>query len=373
MSKTATCIIFVLFLVLLSAVATADMLEISDVTVEVDDDKQSADENGGTIDILPDSTLTLKVKVSNLYDSDIEESDIEDIEIEAILEELDDGDDFEETSDDFDLRPGRDKTVTIEFKIPLRLITDETYKMTLTATGEDGNGTSHTDEVEFDVDVDKEKHELRFLRKELTPATVTCNKETTLIVHLINTGEEDEDVEFVVDASSIGYTKRLEFEMVEDIDDDDNEYEFSGTIDLEDVAVGTYSVPIKALYYDGRRTLEDTLTLEVAQCGTSTPAPTPAPTPVPTPAPTPEPTQTPEPTPTTTQPTQTTSSVEVVSQPAPSYIRPSSATAVATPRTTYTEKGWLSENKWLVIILVTDLILIILGIIIITAVLRRRK
>ncbi|MBU2561059.1 MAG: hypothetical protein KKD17_02095 [Nanoarchaeota archaeon] len=370
MRKLAICMILTLFLVLLSAVATADMLEITDVIVKVDDDKQSADENGGTIKITPDSTLSLKVKVTNTYDSGTDGGDIEDIVVNALLEEVDDGDDLEEEASEFDLRPGRDKTVTIEFKIPLRLVTDDTYKLVLTAEGEDKNGTDHRDEIEFDVDVDKEKHEIRFLRKDLSPSKVTCTKSTTLIVGVINTGEEDEDSELIIEAPELNYNKRVEFEIVEDIDDDDNEYEFSGMIDLNNVAVGTYTIPVKVLFYNGRKTLEDTLTLEVASCGTTAPA---APKPEPQPEPEPEPAPThPSTTTTTTQPTQPASTVEVVSQPQPSYIRPAT-TAVATPRTTYTQKSWLSENKWLVVILVTDLILIIAGIIIITAVLKKRR
>jgi hypothetical protein len=356
MKKHALCIIITLFLVMFSAFAAADMLEITEVTIEVDDDKQSADEGGGTIDILPDSTLTLKVEVTNNFDSDVEGSEIENIEVEAILEEIDDGDDFEETSDDFDLRDGRDKTVTLEFKIPLRLETDETFKLFLTAKGEDQNNTDHEDEIEFDVDVDKEKHEIRFTRSELAPSKVTCAKATTVILGLINTGEEDEDVELILDGAAIGYNKRMEFEMMEDIDDDENEYEFSGTIDLEDVSEGTYPIMIRALYRDGRESLDDTLNLEVAKCAADEPEPEPTPPPVVTPPPAPEP----EPVVVVTEPT-----------PPPTYTRPS--TAVATPRTTYTKQSWWSENKWLAIIIIADLILIVGGIIVIAAVLRRRK
>ncbi|MBN1544784.1 hypothetical protein JW898_04980 [Candidatus Woesearchaeota archaeon] len=370
MKTTARFAVFALFLMLLAGAASAEsMLEITDVIAKVDDDKQSADENGGTIKITPDSTLTLKVEVTNTYDSSIEGGDIEDIVVNALLEEVDDGDDLEEEASEFDLRPGRDKTVSLEFKIPLRLITDDTYKLVLTVDGEDENRTDHHDEVEFDIDVDKEKHELRFLRKEVSPSKVTCTKSTTLIVGVINTGEEDEDIEIIVDAPAINYNKRIEFELVEDIDDDDNEYEFSSTIDLSNVGVGTYTIPIKVLYYDGRRTLEDTLTIEVASCGTTAPAVTPKPEPEPEPEPEPTPPAT---TTTTTQQAQTAPTVEVVSQPQPSYIRPAT-TAVATPKTTYTQKSWLSENKWVVVILVADLILIIAGIIIITAVLKKRR
>lgn len=365
MRKLAKCMALMLFLVLLSAaVSAASMLEISDLRAEVDGDRQSADEGGGTIDIVPDSLLVLKIKVSNLYDSDVEGGEIENIGVDAVLEEIDDGDDLEESSDDFDLRGERDKTVRIEFPIPLKLYTDDTYKLTLHVEGKDKNNTRHTVDLDLDVDVKKKTHELRFLRKELSPEKAECGSSSTLIVNLINTGKEDEDMEMVIDAPGLNYNKRLDFTLVEDIDDDDNEYDFSDTIDLENVKAGQYPVNIRVLYRDGRETLEDVLNLEVDSCAAPEPEPVPEPQPQPVqqqPEPTPEPTPEPEP-------------VAVVTEPAPSssYVRPATI-AVATPRTSYTQQSWWDKNKWIAIVLITNLVLIVAGIIVIVAVLKRRR
>ncbi|MFH1063722.1 MAG: hypothetical protein V1729_01435 [Candidatus Woesearchaeota archaeon] len=364
MKRITIFFIAALFLLMISTLASADMLKFSDVVVEVDNDKQSATEAGGSIKILPDSELTLKITVENLFDNDVANGEIQDIEITAVLEEVDDGDDLEETSDNFDIRPGRDKTVTMKFDIPLKLETDASYVMTLDVEGEDQNGTMHYANLEFDVSVDKEKHELRFLRKEIVPAKVTCTRTAKLVVDLINTGEEDEDVELVLDGAELDYNKVLTFEMYEDIDDDDNEYTFSDNLDLGDLRPGVYSVFVKAIYYDSKRTLEDTLTVEVGECASSVkeedePETTPAPKPEPKPEP--------------VQPTV----VEVVSQPtvpstsAASQVR--QATAVATPRTTYTQKGFWDENKWVMIIVLTDLILLGVGALVVYSVLKRRK
>ncbi len=363
MRKFAKCMALMLFLVLLSAaVSAASMLEISDLTAEVDGDRQSADENGGTIDVIPDSLLVLKIKVANLYGSDVEGGEIENIDVDAVLEEIDDGDDLEESSDDFDLRGERDKTVRIEFPIPLKLYTDDTYKLTIHVEGKDKNNTRHIVDLDLDVDVKKKSHEIRFLRKELSPEKAECGSSSTLIINLIDTGKEDEDVEMVIDAPGLNYNKRLDFTLVEDIDDDDNEYDFSDTIDLEDVKEGEYPVNIRVLYRDGRETLEDVLYLEVDSCAAPEPEPEPAPEPQPQPVqqqPQPEP----EPEP-----------VSVVTEPAPSssYVRPATI-AVATPRTTYTQQSWWDKNKWVAIVLITNLVLIVAGIIVIVAVLKRRR
>ena len=359
MRKLAICIVLTLFLVLFAAAVSADKLEISELTVEVDGDRQSADENGGTVDIIPDSTLKLRVEVKNMYDTGTEGGEIENIEVEAILEEIDDGDDVEEVSDDFDLRPNRDKTVTIEFPIPLRLETDETFKLTIRVEGEDKNNTNHVVELELDVDVDKERHELRFLRKELTPSSVTCADSTRLVLGLINTGEEDEDVELIIDAPELDYNKRMEFEMVEDIDDDDNEFEFSDIIDLDDVRQGDYSVLIRALYRDGRETLEDTLYLDVGSCAADEPEPEPEPEPQPQPEPEPEP-----------EPIVVDVVTPPPTQPSP-YVRPAT-TAVATPRTSYTKQSWWSDN-WMVPVLLAALLVLIIAVVVLVVVLLKRR
>jgi hypothetical protein len=371
MKTTVKLAVFALFLMLFAGAASAaSMLEITDVTIKVNDDKQSADEAGGTINIVPDSTLSLKIKITNLYDSSVDGGKIEDIEVTGTLEEIDDGDDLEETYDEFDLSPGRDKSLTLSYDIPLRLGTDETFKFVLEVEGEDENSTSHTASVEYDVDVDKEKHEIRLIRNEVTPTKVTCDRDAQLILRYINTGEEDEDVELVIDAPMLKFSKHEEFTLAEDIDDDDNEQEFMFNMDLAGVAPGIYSIPTRAMYYDSRKSVEQALTIEVGSCGTSTPTTQPV---VTTPTQPEQPTQ-PAQTTTTTQPTQatqpTTTTVDVVSQPSGSYVRPS--TVVATPKTSYNQ-SWLEKNKWLLVVLVTNVILIIAAIAVIVALLNRRK
>jgi parallel beta-helix repeat protein len=239
-------------------------LNISDVLVKVDDVIVPLDETGGVINVSPGSELVLNMKVKNLFSSAVAGGEIDYIEAGAVIEGIDDGDDLEEWADDFELRPGRDKTVTVEFSIPLRLATDDTYRMIVEAEGEDQNGTIHTARLEFDVDVVKEEHELRFLRAQLFPSVVTgTTNSTSLFVSLINTGRWDEDVELVIGAAGFGYNRTLDFEMVEDIDEDANEYDFSDTINLGDVSAGIYPILIRALYDGGRESIERTLSLEV--------------------------------------------------------------------------------------------------------------
>jgi len=366
MRKITAFIALALFLVLLSiSVSAASMLEIKEVTVKVDGNRESAaDESGGTIKVPPASTLNMKVKIVNNFDSAIEGSKIKNIAVTGVLESIDDGDDIEIDANDFDLLAGRDKTITLDFNIPLKLETDATYKLTLTVEGKDANSTKHTDTVEYDVDSDKESHELRFMQKELMPATVSCTQSTQLTVRIINTGQNDETVNLAVDASQLGFTKTENFEVVEDYSDDANEFELVQPITFNKISPGTYPVFIKATYYDGKKTLSDTLNLVVQKCGSDVPVVTP-------------PDET-EPvvtnTPPVTQPvvtTPATTPVEVVTQPTRPVSYPQAT--VATPRTSYSSSSWFDNNKWLVIILAADVVLVLVGIIVVVAVLKRRQ
>lgn len=369
--------IFLLVAMLAGTVAAESKLEITDLYVKVDGDKDSsADQNGGSFEIKPESEVVMKVEITNMYNDDLDEEDveIEDIEVIGTIEDVD-GDDIEFEVDDFDLNPGKDKTVTLEFDMPLRLETDEIYTLTLTVDGEDSNNTDHSVELQFDVEVDKENHELRFLQKEMYPTSTKPGSSSQLRVKLINTGEDDEEVTLTVQADDLGFSYTEDFDLYEDIDDDDNEYSYTTLIPVKKgTSAGTYPVLVRATYRDGNEYIEDTLNLVVEEVEVAQPAPTPTPTPTPTPAPTPEPEEEEEDEP----------EVQVISQPSPTYVntganpsavQASNAAAVATPKTSYGSIGdsWWDRNKWITIILITDLILLIVGVAIVLAVLKKRR
>ena len=88
------------------------MLEVYDLKVEVDGDKDSsADEDGGTIDndVRPGSEITMDITLKNLYSSD-DDINIENIDITGTIYDIDDGEDIDE-SDSIDKIKQRKKTV----------------------------------------------------------------------------------------------------------------------------------------------------------------------------------------------------------------------------------------------------------------------
>ena len=73
---------------------------------------------------------------------------------DSVIRDMDDGDDLEEESNEFDLRPGRDKSVTLNFEVPLE-VDEDTYDVDIHVEGEDENGTTH--EVDWIVYLEVEK------------------------------------------------------------------------------------------------------------------------------------------------------------------------------------------------------------------------
>lgn len=359
--------LLLLFVIILSAIVLADSkLEITELVVKVNGDRESADESGGTIKVPPASTLNLKVTVESLFDKDIEgeDIDIENVFIEAILEEIDDGDDLDEESDDKDISPGRDSSFTLEFELPLRIDHDETYVLTVTATGEDEDGVEHTAEVVFDVEADKESHEIRFLKQEISPSTVKCSGSPRLLVELINTGENDEDVEMTIQNTALKYLAEKEFEMFEDVTDSDNEYTFQDTLSIgSDVEAGTYPFQIVVKYRDGREVLTETVDLTVESCVT-----TPAPKVEPKVEPKEEPKEEPKTTTVTTQP-------QVIYVPQPTTTVATSSPQPAVKATAVSKSGdsWFEKNKTLALFIITDVILLIIGLAVVIALLRRKN
>ena len=69
-------------------------------------------EDGGKIDVTPGSKLELKIIVESLFDEDMDIK-INDIAVESILDGIDDGDDLDDETNDFDLNPEREKEVVV--------------------------------------------------------------------------------------------------------------------------------------------------------------------------------------------------------------------------------------------------------------------
>ena len=267
-SLLLTIIIFVLLTNL--AYAARQALEFSDVDVKVGSKTSKNVRNGDTIreEAEPGDSVEFRVEVKNNFTS-AENIEIEDISVEVTIEEIDDGDDLEEESKDFDLRPGNDKRVTLKFKVPLE-VEEETFDVLIEADGDDENGTSQRAIMRLKLEVEKETHMLKITRATLNPEEVECRRNNVQVgVSVINIGNEDEE-----DVSIQVVNQELGIDLKEEIDEltaepNEEESKFSKVFSFDvpsDAEDGSYSISVRALYDENRKKAEETLTLTVNEC-----------------------------------------------------------------------------------------------------------
>ena len=268
-------ILFTFFLVQVVFAATAPAnqtkLEISKVDVKVDSKSDKNLQNGETVspDVKPGSVVKLDVEVKNTFSKDVENLKIEDIQVESTIIGIDDSDDLDPESDpsEFDLKAGKDKSVSFTFNVPLK-VEEGNYDVDINVEGDDENGTTHIVDWTIDLEVKKDKHEVIFTKKSLSANDLECGQSTELNMAVMDIGQEDEDdVVLETSNSQIQLSKKETFSLSEDIDADDNDFSVNYIINLaEDVKLGIYPINLKLSYDKGSKSKTETVNLVVASC-----------------------------------------------------------------------------------------------------------
>lgn len=337
------------------AYAAGSKLIFSDVDAKVGGKTSNNLKSGETIDeeAEPGDSVEFRVKVQNNFTSD-EKLKIEDVSVKVTIEGIDDGEDLEEESSEFDLSFGNDKRVTLKFEVPLE-VDEDTFDVLIHAEGEDKNGTNHETEMRLRLEVDKETHLLKITKKSLTPDSVSCNrKNIQLAATVINIGNEDEDdVTFEVSNSNLGINLR---DDVGELTSEPNEPEsrFSKTYAFSipnDAESGSYPITLRALYDNDRKKAEESVTLTVNDCEAVGPA---------TIIGTKETTKTTEETEEVELITSTTGKTTTVVQPE------------IPPETTITQESILSSNAFVAGIIIVEVVAVIIGIVAVATIFARR-
>ena len=305
-----------------AAYAQGTKLNFTDVDVKVGSKTSKNLDDGDTIDdeAEPGDTVEFRVEVTNSF-TNAEDLEIEDITVQVTIEEVDDGDDLEEESSDFNLKAGRDKRVTLKFQLPIE-VDEDTFNVLIHAEGEDENGTNHEVDMDLELEVDKESHLLKITRASLTPAEASCNRRNMQAsLGIINIGNEDES----------------KFS---------NTYSFNVPNDAE---AGSYPITFRVLYDDDRKKAEESATLTVNDCATAKKE-----------APAEE--------------EEAEEDVEVIT-PSPTTGR--TTTTVIEPEapagTTITQESFLQSNAFVTGIIAAEVIAVIVGIVLVVALFRRKS
>ncbi|PIN69485.1 hypothetical protein COV93_05385 [Candidatus Woesearchaeota archaeon CG11_big_fil_rev_8_21_14_0_20_43_8] len=245
--------LFIIAVLILPFAAAVDDLELTSVRVYVDGSRDSsADEKGGNIDggVVPGAVVKLRMTFKNTF-SEIDDIDINNILVEGILKDIDLGADIEDNIDEFSIDAGKSKEVSLEFTIPDE-VKEGSYRLEVTVEAQADNDA----ETDFDLDVDyyvyviKNDHDVRITKSELLEDTVKCGESTTLTVNVKNFGSNDEtSSKILVKNLDLEINYASQFSLSKKIEDANNEYNKIYPINVPiEAKEGTYEITIDALY-----------------------------------------------------------------------------------------------------------------------------
>jgi hypothetical protein len=243
------------------------LLAITDFDIKVDGESDKNLDNGEKIgeDARPLSELEFSIEVKNLFNDGTE---IEDVSVTVKIPDVDDGDDLEEDSKEFNLDDGEDDSVSISLKLPL-LIEEAIHEVIITVQGEDDYGKEHETEWILYLEVDKERHDLMIHNLEISPQTVRCDRYATVELEVANIGSKDEE-DVVVKIQSHALEIDIEeddIELEHGTDEDDSVYDRSMQLSIgDDVEPGPYTIDVKT-YRDHSKLMDSgTVELLVEEC-----------------------------------------------------------------------------------------------------------
>jgi len=252
------------------AYAADSQLLISNVDVKVGSKTLKNLTDGQTIseEARPGLTVEVRVEVSNNF-TRTQDLNIEDITIEVDIEDIDDGDNLEQESRNFDLRADSESKFSFKFEVPLE-VREDTYNIIITAEGNDEDGTRHFDEVKLKLEVDKENHNIIVIQKSLTPSDVSCKRENVqLSTTLLNIGTNDEDkVTFQISNYQLGINIEDVFGGLRALPNEpESRFSKAYSFDVPDDAdPGNYPLTLKVIYDDDRKVTSDSVNLVVSDC-----------------------------------------------------------------------------------------------------------
>ncbi|PIN88064.1 hypothetical protein COV12_00460, partial [Candidatus Woesearchaeota archaeon CG10_big_fil_rev_8_21_14_0_10_32_24] len=206
----------------------------------------------------------IEVKVKNTLDEDM-------VDVTVTVEILDvDGDSLSEESDSFDLDKTDDKTVTVTFDLSNEVVDQDSYTIKITVEGEtDKDGTKHVTTITKTVNVDREKHKVIIDSTSLSLSNVQCIDFTSLYVSVKNIGKNNEkDIEIRVLNNELGLSSQRTGIDLDDFSGSDNDYSATFNLNVANAKKGSYPIQVE-VYRDGKLEETKTVTLTVAECGST--------------------------------------------------------------------------------------------------------
>ncbi len=227
-------------------------LEISEIAVYVNGDKDIVRDKGTIYDVQPDSDVKLRITVDNE-----KSTEVEDVKIKAVIYDIDDHDDLDDETSHFDIEGHDDKTKTLEFEVPLE-VESGTYRLAITAESNYGE----TDSATLNLELDKNSHDVRVFQLSLSPERVRCKRNFYLSFKVINVGEDNEDVVLTVNNEQLEINDVHKFWLSKSVGDDDNEKRKMYSYSLNGARPGDYIINVNLQYKTKLQTYKVPLRIE---------------------------------------------------------------------------------------------------------------
>lgn len=226
-------------------------LRITDIDVSVDGETKDIDRGDSKkFNLIGKNSISFDVEVKNNFASS-DNIEIRDVEITVTIRDIDDGDDLDESSSEFDVREDKRTRKTLTIELPDEIDSDD-FSVDVEASGRDENGVSHSDRFSFSIDVERKDNDVRITDVSLNPVQVNCGSSANLAIRITNYGRDDEDnVILEVKSSLLDRDILEEFRVEQDSDNEDNHVRRNYLISVRNnFASGTY--PITVSIYKSR-------------------------------------------------------------------------------------------------------------------------
>jgi len=266
---------------------TISMLSLEELKVEYNDKKGNSEKD--TFDDLVNTDYKLDSEVQagsvieftfdldNLFDDNYDEDDAE---IEDIVIKIDpsDNDFFEDYEDELDmdnLAAEDSGSLTIELTLDSEL-DDDTYDIDFEIEGDDGKGNTHTIAFNLEFEVDHSKDDVRVLKADISPETITtCTEQISLNLKVENFGSDDQNfVDIAIYNEELKIDEEWGTFKLYDFNDDDKSKTKSFLFDVSKLSKKAYDLEIYA-YIDTVDLMDyERITFNVGECQLDLPAET---------------------------------------------------------------------------------------------------
>ena len=198
----------------------------------------------------PGDPFEFNIKIENTF-SKTEDIDINNIVITLTISGIDDGEDFEEETSEFDLNPDESHSETFSFKTPVE-VDEGDYAVMIDIEGEDDNGKKREASLSLTLQVEKESHDVQIRSAVLSPTKIICGGTAVLSTTIYNFGKNSEDeVRLKIKNSELGINiDEFPIELGNELLEDDSKLSKSYAIPVSKQASGLYPIEIWLYYND---------------------------------------------------------------------------------------------------------------------------